>query len=136
MCTGRPIMQSGTGPDTRRGAQRINSVRFLRDDEKIAPDLIGCTHFLPADILSQLIARGRLPCPVWVQVTDFDLHRNWVHEHMAGYFAPNEEVAFRLREHRIARDQNHVTGIPITPAFRTSIIGMHVDANSGLCLTG
>jgi processive 1,2-diacylglycerol beta-glucosyltransferase len=109
--------RDGAGHALRRWAERINSVRFLREVERIAPDLIVCTHFLPADILSQLIARGGLHCPVWVQVTDFDLHRIWVHEHMAGYFAPNEEVAFRLREHGVAADRIHVTGIPIMPAF-------------------
>ncbi|WP_441295142.1 MGDG synthase family glycosyltransferase, partial [Massilia cavernae] len=55
-----------------------------------SPDLIVCTHFLPADLLSHLITVGAVRCPVWVQVTDFDLHRMWVHQHMAGYFAPNE----------------------------------------------
>ena len=107
----------GAGHALRRWAERINSVRFLREIERIGPDLIVCTHFLPADILSQLIARGGLQCPVWVQVTDFDLHGNWVHEHMAGYFVANEEVAYRLREHGIAPDQVHITGIPIMPAF-------------------
>lgn len=101
----------------RRWAERINSIRFLREVETIAPDLIVCTHFLPADILSHLIARGSLQCPVWVQVTDFDLHRSWVHEHMAGYFVANDEVAFRLRSHGIPAGQIHITGIPIMPAF-------------------
>lgn len=107
----------GPGHALRRWAERINSTRFLREIEKIAPDLIVCTHFLPANILSQLIARGGRQCPVWVQVTDFDLHRIWVHEHMAGYFVPNDEVAFRLREHGISPDQIHISGIPIMPAF-------------------
>ncbi|NML59862.1 galactosyldiacylglycerol synthase [Massilia sp. RP-1-19] len=109
--------RDGGGHALRRWAERINSARFVREIEKIAPDLIVCTHFLPADILSQLIARDGLSCPVWVQVTDFDLHPIWVHGHMAGYFVPNEEVAFRLREHGIAANQIHITGIPIMPGF-------------------
>lgn len=109
--------RDGAGHALRRWAERINSVRFHREIEKLGPDLIVCTHFLPAEILSQLIARGGLQCPVWVQVTDFDLHQNWVHEHMAGYFVANEEVAYRLRAHGIAPDQVHITGIPIMPAF-------------------
>jgi len=36
---------------------------------------------------------------------------------MSGYFAANEEVAFRMRAHGIAADAIHVTGIPIMPAF-------------------
>lgn len=101
----------------RRWAERASSARFVREIERIAPDAIVCTHFLAADLLSQLAANGRLRCPVWVQVTDFDLHRIWVHQHMAGYFAPNDEVAFRLRAHGIAAARIHMTGIPLMPAF-------------------
>ncbi|MET0858694.1 MAG: glycosyltransferase [Telluria sp.] len=101
----------------RRWAERINSTPLLKEIAECKPDLIICTHFLPAEMMSQLIARGALNCPVWVQVTDFDLHRMWVHDHIAGYFAPNEEVAFRMREQGIAADRIHVTGIPIMPAF-------------------
>lgn len=44
-------------------------------------------------------------------------HRMWVHPHMAGYFAANEEVAFRMRAMGIPSKKIHVTGIPIMPAF-------------------
>ncbi|PWF49326.1 MGDG synthase family glycosyltransferase [Massilia glaciei] len=107
----------GLGHRMRRWAERANSRQLLYEIEQLAPDLIVCTHFLPAELLSHLLASGAVRCPVWVQVTDFDLHRMWVHEHMAGYFAPNDEVAFRMRGYGIAADAIHVTGIPIMPAF-------------------
>lgn len=101
----------------RRWAEQVNSGSLLKEIGKLKPDLIICTHFLPAELLSRMLAAGSVNCPVWVQVTDYDLHRMWVHDHMAGYFAPNEEVAFRLREQGIAPDRIFVTGIPIMPAF-------------------
>nr|WP_315472307.1 glycosyltransferase [uncultured Undibacterium sp.] len=101
----------------RRYLERWNAKALLREIEKFQADAIICTHFLPAEMLARLIARKELACPVWVQVTDFDLHRMWVHEGMTGYFAANEEVAFRMRVHGIAAQQIHVTGIPIMPAF-------------------
>jgi processive 1,2-diacylglycerol beta-glucosyltransferase len=56
---------------------------------------------------------------VWVQVTDFDVHGLWLHEHMQGYFVANDEVAARLNAKGIdARVQ--VTGIPIMPVFGTT----------------
>jgi processive 1,2-diacylglycerol beta-glucosyltransferase len=58
--------------------------------------------------------------PVWVQVTDFDLHRMWIIPDMTGYFAASDEIAFRLRAAGIAPDAAHVTGIPIVPAFLAS----------------
>ena len=60
------------------------------------PDRIVCTHCLPAEILSHEIARDRGSVPVYVQVTDFDLHPMWVTPGMAGYFAANAEIALRL----------------------------------------
>lgn len=91
---------------------------LLREVARLAPDAIVCTHFLPAEVLSRAIIAGRYRGPVWVQVTDFDLHRMWVQPEMAGYFVGNDELAFSLRARGIAADAIHVTGIPVMPAFR------------------
>lgn len=101
----------------RRGVERLNTRALRKEIEAFKPDAIVCTHFLPAEILSRMMREARLNCPVWVQVTDFDLHRMWVHEHIAGYFAANDEVAFRMRASGVAPDAIAVTGIPIMPAF-------------------
>jgi processive 1,2-diacylglycerol beta-glucosyltransferase len=101
----------------RRKVERLNTRALLKEISESKPDAIICTHFLPAEILSNAIRKSRLHCPVWVQVTDFDLHRMWVQEHMAGYFAANDEVAFRMRAQGIAADRIHTTGIPIMPMF-------------------
>jgi processive 1,2-diacylglycerol beta-glucosyltransferase len=105
----------------RRAVERLNTRALLREIENFQPDVIICTHFLPAEILSRLKRKKELTTPVWVQVTDFDLHRMWVHEHMSGYFAANDEVAFRMRAQGIPHDQIHVTGIPIMPAFSSPL---------------
>ncbi|MES2105022.1 MAG: glycosyltransferase [Pseudomonadota bacterium] len=101
----------------RRQLERMNARALLKEIKSFRPDAIICTHFLPAEMLSRLIRKDELHCPVWVQVTDFDLHRMWVHEHMSGYFAANDEVAFRMRAQGIAAANIHITGIPIMPAF-------------------
>ena len=101
----------------RRWAERVNSKSLLVEIEKHKPDFIVCTHFFPAEVLSQMLEVGKLNCPVWVQVTDFDLHQMWVQDRMAGYFVPNEEVAFRMRSRGIEAEKIHVTGIPIMASF-------------------
>jgi processive 1,2-diacylglycerol beta-glucosyltransferase len=113
---------NGAAPDgwahrLRRRIERRDCKPLLDEIAALRPDAIVCTHFLPAEILSRDIADGRLPCPVWVQVTDFDVHRMWVHRHMAGYFAGNDEVAFLMTKHGIPEHTIHVTGIPVMPAF-------------------
>lgn len=101
----------------RRRIERRESAPLLDKIAALRPDAIVCTHFQPAEVLAPGRADGSLACPVWVQVTDFDLHRMWVHRHMAGYFAGNDEVAFLMRRHGIPADTIHVTGIPVMPAF-------------------
>lgn len=105
----------------RRGVERLNTRALRKEITAFDPDVIICTHFLPAEILSRMIRKERLACPVWVQVTDFDLHRMWVHDHMSGYFAANEEVAFRMRAQGVAASAIHVTGIPIMPVFAQAL---------------
>jgi processive 1,2-diacylglycerol beta-glucosyltransferase len=97
--------------------QRLSATRLVKEIASFEPDAIVCTHFLPAEILAHRIRNAGLSCPVWVQVTDFELHRMWVHESMAGYFAANDEVAFLMRSQGIAPEKIHTTGIPILPAF-------------------
>jgi processive 1,2-diacylglycerol beta-glucosyltransferase len=101
----------------RRAIERLNTRALRREIVSVNPDAIVCTHFLPAELLARMIRNQYLACPVWVQVTDFDLHRMWVHEDMAGYFAANEEVAYRMRGRGIPANRIHITGIPIMPAF-------------------
>jgi processive 1,2-diacylglycerol beta-glucosyltransferase len=101
----------------RRALERLNTTALLKEIARFKPDAIICTHFLPAEILSRLIRKHDFTCPVWVQVTDFDLHRMWVQDHMAGYFAANEEVAFRMRAQGVPASAISVTGIPIMPVF-------------------
>jgi len=101
----------------RRGVERLSTKALLKEIKAFRPDAIICTHFMPAELLSRMLRKNELACPVWVQVTDLDLHRLWVQKRMAGYFAANEEVAFRMRAQGIAESTITVTGIPIMPAF-------------------
>ena len=101
----------------RRVVERLNTRALKKAIAAFAPDAVVCTHFLPAEILMHEIDKGHFNVPVWLQVTDFDLHHMWVMPHMQGYFVASDEVAFRLQQNGIADKQIHVTGIPIMPAF-------------------
>jgi processive 1,2-diacylglycerol beta-glucosyltransferase len=102
----------------RRAIERMSTHSLRREIAAWQPDAIICTHFLPAELLARLRSNGSVTCPVWIQVTDFDLHRMWVHEHITGYFVATDEVAFRLAALGIDRARIHVTGIPVMPTFR------------------
>lgn len=101
----------------RRAIQRLNTGNFMTKLREIAPDIVVCTHFLPAELLSREISLGGWDKPTYVQVTDFDIHTMWLHEHMTGYFAATDEVAFKLADRGIPDYSIRATGIPIMPIF-------------------
>lgn len=101
----------------RRAVERLNTRQLRETIRDFSPDHLICTHFLPAELLAHEIRRGRIAAPVWVQVTDFDLHRLWVQPGMRGYFAASEEIAFRMAARGIAPENVFATGIPIMPSF-------------------
>ena len=104
-----------------KAVERLNTVRFMKVLKDLNPDYAICTHFLPAQLLSRKLGKGAFKLPTWVQVTDFDVHRLWIHPHMDGYFAASEEVAWRMTDRGIDSSTIHVTGIPIMPAFSTTL---------------
>ena len=101
----------------RRALEALNTRAFARRMAELAPDVVICTHFLPAQLLSRQIAKGRFTKPVWVAVTDFDVHLLWSHPHLTGYCVAADEIACRIRERGIGEAQVAVTGIPIVGAF-------------------
>jgi len=116
----------------RRAIERLNTLKLREAIAKFRPDAVICTHFLPADLLMRERTRGRVTSPVFVQITDFDLHGMWIVPDMAGYFAASEEVAFRARARGIAPARVHVTGIPIMPAFALPPSRAETEADLGL----
>lgn len=101
----------------RRHVERLNTRKLDAEIARIAPDAIICTHFLPAELLARRIARGHATPPVWVHVTDFDIHGLWLQSQMQGYLVASDEVAARLAARGIERARIHVTGIAIMPQF-------------------
>ena len=106
-----------TSQRLRRAIERLSSGPLLRAIRAAKPDAIVCTHFLPAELLMRETNRQRIACPVWLQVTDYDLHNMWLVPGMGGYFAATDEVAHRMRARGLPADRLHVTGIPVMPAF-------------------
>ncbi len=108
---------AGVTESVRRRLQQWCARRLHAEIARERPDAIICTHFLPAELLAQQREASRLDCALWVQVTDFDLHRLWVHSGVSGYFVGNDELAFRLQAQGVSATQTIVSGIPLMPGF-------------------
>jgi len=115
-------LSNRTPPDSpgqrlRRAIERLSARQLMAEIDAWQPDVIVCTHFLPAEILFHQRRKGRVRGPVWLQVTDFDVHRMWSVPELDGYCVATDEAAHRLAALGVPTARIHVTGIPIMPAF-------------------
>jgi processive 1,2-diacylglycerol beta-glucosyltransferase len=101
----------------RRTIERLNTRKLKVTLATLKPDHVICTHFLPAGLLSRMVKKETFTQPVWVVDTDFDIHAMWIYDGMSGYFAADDEVAWRMRDRGVDPERIHVTGIPIMPSF-------------------
>jgi processive 1,2-diacylglycerol beta-glucosyltransferase len=129
--TDRPSRDSLIG-GLKRAAEKLNTRKLQAEIARLRPDAILCTHFLPAELLSRQKSKGTPLPPLWVQVTDFDVHALWVHPHVDRYCVASEEVAFRLTDRGVPRAKISVTGIPVMPQFGTPLDRRECAAELGL----
>ena len=101
----------------RLALDKLNTRPLVRLLRSYHPDLILCTHFLPAEIVSWLRAKERLASRQAIVVTDFDVHAMWLVHHYEQYFVAIDEARAYLEALGIPASKITVTGIPIDPAF-------------------
>ncbi len=127
----RPSRDSLIGK-LKRGIEKLNTRKLDAEIARLKPDVILCTHFLPAELLSRKKAKGKDLPPLWVQVTDFDVHALWVHPHVDHYCVASDEVAYRLADRGIPAGRITVTGIPVMPQFSAPLERAVCAAELGL----
>jgi processive 1,2-diacylglycerol beta-glucosyltransferase len=120
----------------RRLLDQWNSGPLRREVRDFDPGAIVCTHFLPAEVLEEDCAAGRLCTALGVAVTDLDLHRFWVLRQPARYFVARDEMAAHLAALGFPRGRVEVTGIPIDPRFATPGDRAALRAKHGVPATG
>jgi processive 1,2-diacylglycerol beta-glucosyltransferase len=96
---------------------KLNTRPFVKMLKEYQPDIIVCTHFLPAEIISWLRAKERFDCRQAIVVTDFDVHAMWLCHHYEHYFVALDETRLHLKKLGIPANKITVCGIPIDPVF-------------------
>jgi processive 1,2-diacylglycerol beta-glucosyltransferase len=97
---------------------KLNMRPFIKLMESYTPDLVVCTHFLPAEIISDLNMRGKIGCRPAIVVTDLDVHAMWLIPNHLHYFVAMEETRRHLATLGVVGSAITVSGIPIDPCFR------------------
>ena len=104
----------------------INLVKDFR------PDIILCTHFMPAGVISWLIGNGKLDAQLGVVVTDFHFHAFWITRAFNWYFVAQEEDKIHMEALGLPSDRIEITGIPVDPEFARPVDAAAVLLRHGL----
>jgi processive 1,2-diacylglycerol beta-glucosyltransferase len=116
----------------RLALDKLNTRPFVKLLREYQPDLIVCTHFLPAEIVSWLKAKERLASRQVIIVTDFDVHAMWLVHHYEHYFVALDEARAYLEALGIPANKITVSGIPIDPVFAVKKDKQEMRAKHGL----
>jgi processive 1,2-diacylglycerol beta-glucosyltransferase len=93
----RPTRDSLVGR-LKRAAEKLNTRKLDAEIERLAPDVILCTHFLRRSCCrAGSAANGAPKRPPVGAGHDFDVHALWVHPHVIAIALP-AEVAYRLAD--------------------------------------
>lgn len=85
--------------------------------DRIRPDAIVCTHFLPVDLLLQLRRSGGPVLPLFCVVTDYTGHVFWAYPNVDRYFVATPLTRQMLARRGVPAERITVTGIPVDPAI-------------------
>jgi processive 1,2-diacylglycerol beta-glucosyltransferase len=116
----------------RLALDKLNTRPFVKLLREYQPELIVCTHFLPAEIVSWLKAKKRLASRQAIIVTDFDVHAMWLVHHYERYFVAIDEARVYLEALGIPPPKITVSGIPIDPVFAVQKDKQEMRAKHGL----
>lgn len=89
--------------------------------EEKQPDLIICTHSLPAYMLNLLKTNNELKIPVINVYTDYFIHSFWGVEHIDYHFVSSIAMKEFLIKKGIQKERIFITGIPINPKISKQI---------------
>ncbi|MFP3121673.1 diglucosyl diacylglycerol synthase [Ectobacillus funiculus] len=107
------------------GRRRLKAILKL---EK--PDVVINTF--PIIAVPELKKQTGMAIPVYNVLTDFCLHKIWIHHHVDRYFVATDAVKQVMAEIGVPSGRIAVTGIPIRPSFEVSMISDALYAKYGL----
>jgi len=93
--------------------EQLNTIGFIRDVREYDPDVVICTHFLPARLVSILLARRQVKATLTVVNTDYDFQGLWLTSPFHHFFVARDESCEYLTSIGIPADRVSADGIPV-----------------------
>lgn len=107
-------------------SDRINAQKFKKFVDSYQPDLIICTQFVPANLLTYWRKKYKHHYKIILNLTDYDAHKLWVDNEVDAYTVATNFVKSRLEKFGANPQKIHITGMPVdlkfTQNFSTTII--------------
>jgi processive 1,2-diacylglycerol beta-glucosyltransferase len=105
------------GTSAGEGIERFAMRKFLADVMSFRPDIVFCTHFLCARVISEAIKRGTLKSRLAVCVTDLHPHGVWLTKNADRYLVACSSAADRVESLGLGKTKTRAVGIPVHPDF-------------------
>jgi processive 1,2-diacylglycerol beta-glucosyltransferase len=112
--------------------EQLNTVSFVRELREYSPDVVICTHFLPARLVSLMLARKQLRATLTVVGTDYDFQGLWLTSPFHHFFAAREESREYLTTIGIPSDRVSAPGIPVRAGLGEPVDEASVRGEFGL----
>lgn len=111
---------------------RINTMKTVKRIRNFNPDVVVCTHFLPARLAALLLAREMIKAPIFVVTTDYDFQGLWLNPPFSRIFVAREETKAYMEAIGVPADRLTTSGIPVRPLFGDPVDADAVRARYGL----
>ena len=95
----------------------INAQPLLRLVDEFCPDVIICTHPIPANVVRAHVPR----LPLVVTVTDYELHRLWIETLADLYIVACPEVKQKMIKEGVPASRIYSLGIPLRLEFAKAL---------------
>ena len=104
----------------RRFFHVLQAARFIRFVIEKKPDVIVCTHFLPAEVVSALKKKNLFNGKLITVITDFLPHSFWLALRSDYFIGAIEKTKRGLMRRGIEEERIKILGIPADPVFSIS----------------
>lgn len=112
--------------------EQANMTSMVREIRDFKPDLVICTHFLPARMVSLMVARGQLSASLSLVTTDYDFQGMWLTVPVTQVFVAREETRQFMLNLGLPEDRVTASGIPVREEFSELLDAAGVRARYGL----
>lgn len=116
----------------RRFINNIQAKRFINFIVSQNPDVVVCTHFFSAEVLSVLKRKNKFSGKLITVVTDFLPHSFWLARESDYFIAAIERTKKDLIRRGIKEERIKVLGIPCEPKFAISRNRRELEKGLGL----